>query len=128
MNKMELDELDEPRDPMNPVEPITSYRFISECFKRSVATLWIGVRVGYLLAAYAQFERKRIMEQLMGHKNTATMAGWVFEGRVHRVLASGGKFLCSSLSGNDDLQIDLLKNHTTETTTTSSLKDLRKML
>lgn len=66
------------------------------------------MRVSHLFAAPAEAKCKQILEPLMSHPKTATTAGWVFEGLVHRILSSGGVFRCGSLTTNDDLLAELV--------------------
>lgn len=64
----------------------------------------IGVKLGLLATQDATYKGREVYNCMLQNSYFASAGGWVFEGRGHGILSSGGSFSCTVLNTQKQLR------------------------
>jgi hypothetical protein len=83
------------------------YNFISKDAVITIATPYIGHKIGLSSTKATKKGAQALYQFLLGQDDTKTAAAWVFEARMHPVFELGGPFLLETIGASSGFRINI---------------------
>ncbi|KAF8545093.1 hypothetical protein BDD12DRAFT_800727 [Trichophaea hybrida] len=85
----------------------SKYNFISKDAVITIATPYIGHKIGLSSTKATKKGAQALYQFLLGQDDTKTAAAWVFEARMHPVFELGGPFLLETIGASSGFRINI---------------------